>query len=36
VLGEIGTIENPASEKLNSVIILAKGGELPDEADEGD
>ena len=30
-LGETGTVENPAVEKLNSVFLLARGGELPEE-----
>jgi hypothetical protein len=30
VLGEQGSRENPPVEKLNSVLLLAKGGELPD------
>ena len=31
VLGEMGTIEVPAVEKLNTLLLLAKGGELPED-----
>jgi hypothetical protein len=30
VLGEVGTREQPAVEKLLNILMLAKGGELPD------
>ena len=29
VFNEVGTIENPAAEKLSRVLLLAKGADLP-------
>lgn len=36
VLGEIGTIESPAIDKLQTILILARGAELPEIEEDFD